>query len=418
MNKLLVAALVATGLMSQAGAQPTLQLTPGMRPAASGASIEASAPLEEKAPPQNAAPIAITPSPTPSDVSEPSQSLSTVAAAPAPVITPPVVKPAPRPIERHDEAVPVASTVRATADGVAAGTQPTPANRGPSKTPETRPVPQVSGSPTVTANPPAAPAPVAQQPGAERIVSPVTRGSESVNPFTGKALNAEQAQRQLELLRMQTQLLEEQLKQVGLTEDMKNVPLRKSVEAAASTTALRKEAVQQHQLQQAVAEAERAYAQEQAAAKEALRAARNQKKAEQTAAKAPKAEPAVQAPAPVRLVSVVSVGGQRSAVLAVGDATLIVRDGERTANGVVEVVDETTVRVGSRSLHVESMTLSRAVLPDRVASQESVTPSPATTPAPTAASATLPPVLPPPTATGPGSMPALQLPPGVRLLPR
>lgn len=225
---------------------------------------------------------------------------------------------------------------------------------------------------------------------------------------------------------MQTQLLEEQLKQVGLTEDMRNVPLRKSVEAAAATTALRKEESQQRQLEKQVQDAERAYEAEQAAAREAARAARNQKvAAEKAAAQPPRNEPVVHAPPAVRLVSVVSVGTQRSAVLAVGDATLIVHDGEQTSGGPVEVVNASTVRVGGKTLHVESMTLSRAVLPDRAPAAEGAAASalaPVSLPTPVAPPQGLPPLLPPQANAAPGAsanaMPALQLPPGVRLLQR
>lgn len=254
------------------------------------------------------------------------------------------------------------------------------------------------------------------------VVSPVTSGSNSVNPFTGKALNFEQGQRQLELLRLQSQVLEEQLKQVGLTEDMKNVPLRKAVEAATATTALRKEAGVQQQLEQAA----QAVARSEAEARAAARAAKQQASRAPKPAQPARSEPAAAAPAPppIRLVSVLSVAGQRAAVFTVGDASMIVRQGEQSPFGLVDIVDANVARLGAQHYTVDAHTLARAVLPDRVAektsgasqggashsanpAQPSNTGLPPAPPAAVSASASSSPALPP-----------LQLPPGVRLLSR
>jgi hypothetical protein len=196
---------------------------------------------------------------------------------------------------------------------------------------------------------------------------------------------------------------------------MKTVPLRKAVEAATATTALRKEASAQQQIEQTI----HAVARSDAEARAAARAAKRQPPAKPVASTP--VTPAPVAAPPVRLVSVLDVGGQRAAVVTVGDASMIVRQGERSPLGLVDIANDSTVRLGGQLYTVNTHTLARAVLPDHAVQKGTET-----TPAgnassasnrPSNSSAGLPPVL--PASSGAAStLPPLQLPAGVRLLPR
>ena len=70
------------------------------------------------------------------------------------------------------------------------------------------------------------------------------------NPFTGRQQSVEQLQRQLEDAKLNTQLIEEELKQTNLKGEMGNVPLRKEVEAAQARTATKKEEMGQRDMEE------------------------------------------------------------------------------------------------------------------------------------------------------------------------
>jgi hypothetical protein len=67
-----------------------------------------------------------------------------------------------------------------------------------------------------------APAPASQQTGLES----------ETNPFTGRDLSAEQRQRQLENAKMDTDLIQEKLKQANLIADLTYLPLKKKAEVS------------------------------------------------------------------------------------------------------------------------------------------------------------------------------------------
>lgn len=404
MKNLTAAAALAAALTGPVLAQGTLELRPGA-PGASAASVQASpAPV-----PSDAAPAHVntqTPGPTEAATFAASPSKTTPQALPAsrpPAALTPVrasdatAEPAPRRAATPPRAAPARTAPVASARTAVA--QPAMPERDTAAQSDAAVAPRESNV-------------------AKTVVSPVTSGSSSVNPFTGKALNFEQAQRQLELLRLQSQVLEEQLRQVGLTEDMKNVPLRKAVEAATAATALRKEANVQQQLEQAAQAAARSEAEARANA----RAAKQQVSRAAKPAQPARSEPVVAAPPPIRLVSVLNVAGQRAAVFTVGDASMIVRQGEQSPFGLVDIAGANAVRLGTQHYAVDAHTLARAVLPDRaVEKTPSVNQSGAPRPTNPAqpSNAGLPPA-PPAAASAPSSpaLPPLQLPPGVRLLSR
>lgn len=291
-----------------------------------------------------------------------------------------------------------------------------------------------------------------------------------VNPFNGKLQSAEQIQRELEQTRVETQMLEERLKQTNLSEELKTVPLRKAVEAAQAATAVKKEESNQKDLDAAMrapkiptgmaAHAAQLPAVPKAVAvKKTARPAKAKASATETfteqSANAIKPAPA-QVARPT-LVSVMELGSSRSAVLDFAGSTLVVSDGDSTPFGVLKIKNKDSVELGGTALRVHNATMARFVVSDAkavmvpgsnnamggaaavatpIASPVSV--SPATLSAPSAvglpaqANGPLPALpLPPSTAAvaaplnttmvpGSGvksSMPSLQLPPGVTMLP-
>lgn len=286
-----------------------------------------------------------------------------------------------------------------------------------------------------------------------------------VNPFTGKELSAEQVQRELEAARVQTQMLEEQLKQMSLSEEMRNVPLRKAVEAAQAQTAVKKEEAARDDIEfnskaahaaataRAVVSSSAATSAQNQGAKKFIKAQKPIN--ERSLAKSPRSggksvEPGQNADAPgekeatgsgpeteskrskesrtggtpaptLTLLSVLSIGSQRSVLLEINGGTMVVGDGEPSPFGVVRVTDDSHANVGGLSLRVHSATLGRFVTSD----PKPVAPGTATainvsTPAPAAlaqpqgmgglfaAPRGATPAMPP--------LPPLQLPPGVAVL--
>lgn len=229
------------------------------------------------------------------------------------------------------------------------------------------------------------------------ITPPASPGAAptAVNPFTGTPLSEEQLQRELDSAKIRTAYLEELLKQSNIKEELKNLPLRKAVEAAQVETAMQKEAIARKELddnQKLVAAqkaAERAIAEE--AAREARKknakpaatkkASGKDSKDKQSAkdefamgagdAEAPiTAAPVAPPPSPkmapsMQLMSVIDLAGSRSAMLDIGGNMLVVQDGAQAPGGVLRVVDAQTVDVAGQKYRVHQATIGRIVLSDQ-----------------------------------------------------
>lgn len=267
-------------------------------------------------------------------------------------------------------------------------------------------------------------------PAAAPAAAPVPQG---VNPFSGKPLSMESRQRALEIAKMETSLLEEQLKQASLAEDMAVMPLKKQVETAQATTARMKEEM----LQKEVINAPKLAAIQAANAQKALAPMPMPVEARVKARPAKKVKPVLVEEAPVKQVAppvlpprvevttIMNFGGTRAAVLDVDGNILTVKHGDNTPVGTVEILDDVSIRVGGRTYKVHGATLARVVISDPKPVDPKAPVSVPVAPAPTA---TLPSG--PSMATFPGpvgqmplgrngqpSLPPLQLPAGVTLLP-
>lgn len=189
----------------------------------------------------------------------------------------------------------------------------------------------------------------------------------SINPFTGKTLQLEQVQRELEVYRLRTQLLEEQLKQTTIKAETDTIPLRKAVEAAQANTGVKKEianlaAIEDNLAQMKAAKVKPAV--KLASRDEAtLRVEIEAKLRAEQAMSASRALAQPQNRQPT-LLSVMEVSGARSAVLDFEGATLVVSEGEMTPAGVLHVKDSESAEIGGRPYRVHSATISRFVVSD------------------------------------------------------
>jgi hypothetical protein len=180
------------------------------------------------------------------------------------------------------------------------------------------------------------------------------------NPFTGKDLSAEQRQRQLENAKMDTDLIQEKLKQANLIADLTYLPLKKKSEvstlpgvtkdlAAAANPAATKPAATDTNTQPA---------------RKAVKKGKVVKKAEEKVEAAPVAAPAQ----PSITVSSISINGTKaSAILeADGGNVMSAQHGDITPFGQLRVVNARTVTLGGRTLSVRDSMLSRMVVSDPV----------------------------------------------------
>lgn len=238
-----------------------------------------------------------------------------------------------------------------------------------------------SSAPTVAINTAPAATPVAVKPtdsaaAKPQVLDPVAsaaqtaKGSfDTVNPFNGKPMKLETLQRELELARYKSQLLEEQLKQTSAEEEIKNIPVRKAVESAQARTQEKKEVAALKDIERQMTASARAANPDEgkpAPVKKSKKAlAKEKEEAEAAAAKA-REEAAARAAAipPATLLSVISVGGKNSAVLDIQGGILTVADGESSPVGKVKVIDGQNVNIGGRSYKVHDQTIGRFVVSD------------------------------------------------------
>jgi hypothetical protein len=281
-----------------------------------------------------------------------------------------------------------------------------------------------AASPALASVPPTPPAPPLTVTAAASAVS-----VSGVNPFVGKSLNIETKQRDLEVSKMETALLEEQIKQASLAEDMRTLPLKKQVEAAQATTArLREEVAQKEAVRASTAVLTAASVGTPGAATAPLAPARKTVRPPKAKAAAPLA-PAVVAVAPpvraprIEATSVLSLGGARSAVIEVDGEVLTVKHGDSTPWGLVDIPDNQSIRLSGRSYKVHGSTLARLAIsdPKPIDPQKLAAPAAPGVVALASPSATFPAqaVMPGPTAgrAGAPTLPPLQLPSGITLLP-
>ena len=237
----------------------------------------------------------------------------------------------------------------------------------------------------------AAPAPAPAPTAAPAATSAVANVA---NPFTGKALSLESRQRSIEEAKLDTDLLNERLKQATMLADLTYMPIKKQAEVASLPN------VQKVQTKDAAAPAAK-----EAAPAAAKKITKTKKKA--ASKDAAPATPVVAVPAdPVLTVSSISINGRNASIVLEAQGNVMsARHGESTPFGTVQVIDSRTVMVGGRQLKVRDAVISRMVVSD---------PTPVD---PKSVGATAAPRAPTATATSTTNLPPLpQLPPPPRAL--
>ena len=194
--------------------------------------------------------------------------------------------------------------------------------------------------------------------------------SKDVNPFSGTPLSYEQATLALAVQKLQTSILDEQVKQASLRGDLGNIALRKQAEASSVQTSIVKELVAQKEAtattttktMPAVPSVPRV-----ATVKPVVKpkpATRNltAPKAEPAVSEAakPVAAPVVQAPVSgvKEVQAILSSGGQYSAIINTTEGLAVYKDGSTTPWGPIQVT-ETYVMVNGAKYQVHSTTLGR-----------------------------------------------------------
>ena len=249
----------------------------------------------------------------------------------------------------------------------------------------------VPSAPGTQLSTPAAPAQAAVQttpaPGAPvQLVGAATADS-GVNPFNGKPLSYEAMLRELELQKVRTALLEENLRATNLSAEIQNVPTRKAAEVAQAQTQIARERAQAATIDR---EAQAARQVERAATDNATKGAQGaastaSKKGPKKSATAtrgdmpsdvssssggPGGRPTVSMPSmampSVELVSVVVTPRQRSALVNIAGNVVPLSEGEVVPQlGQVKIIDADTVLVGGQALRVKSATLGRLHVPEQ-----------------------------------------------------
>lgn len=163
-----------------------------------------------------------------------------------------------------------------------------------------------------------------------------------INPFTGKPLTLEQRQRRLDVLKSDSQYLEEQIKQQNLRYELDALPVRKQAELAAM----------------------RGVANGNNGASQAAAPSPVVQKVKKAKRSKPVGEPLVvaptvivpQAPAVIEpryeVVSIMGGANSKSAILSVDGRNVSVRDGQNSEFGKISIPDGERVVVGNKTISI------------------------------------------------------------------
>lgn len=192
---------------------------------------------------------------------------------------------------------------------------------------------------------------LAQTAGAKPAAAPATATAQGVNPFLGTPLNFENAKQELELAKVRSQLLDEQVKQRSSEIDLKQLPskreaeLRKTLYGASSMTP--PPDLPEIQLDGTL--------------KSSSKKAAAKKKTAKPVEVAPAAP--VVPPAPrVEVLGMTDSQEGRSAMISINGNVASVKSGDMTPLGRVQVSGDQVV-VGGKSYAMHSATLSRLTVP-------------------------------------------------------
>lgn len=226
----------------------------------------------------------------------------------------------------------------------------------------------------------------------------------AVNPFTGNVTSVENSKKELDLLKLKTQMIEEQLKQKALELEQANLPIKKEAEILPAKVQIQTLEKKQSSEREAAERQKR----EEAANRERL------KRMEQ-AAKEEAAKPKFVPPPQVSLRSVIESGKMKQAIFEVNGSMQVYSNGDMSPFGEVRILSGNAVSLGSQAYQMQGINISKVRTVDHAPEPTEgsrTTPSrQAATPAPTSAPAVLPPPpgLPPVVDVNPETLRALGL---------
>jgi hypothetical protein len=179
--------------------------------------------------------------------------------------------------------------------------------------------------------------------------------SGDTNPFTGKQLDIEARQAQIESAKLDTDLMVERLKQANLLADLTYLPLKKKAEVTTMPGVL---AAANTSSKPAATEAAPAAAPRKAVKKSSKKAAPKPAAVEAPVVKAPE-------PAKITLAGI-SINGDKASVLldVEGGGVFSAAHGDLTPYGRVRVVDGRSVVLGERHMTMRDSTLARMYVSD------------------------------------------------------
>ena len=192
-------------------------------------------------------------------------------------------------------------------------------------------------------------------------VNPSSTGvTSAINPFSGEAAGIDDLRMQLSTSRIRTQLLEESLKQATIDEDFKSVKAKKAVEQAQALTSFMREESAQKELGSSI----KSIPNSGVSSGVKATSKKSAKKAEPKTEVVKPVTPAAPRAPSISVTSIINVKGQKSAVLDVDGNVMAVSDNEQTEFGLVKILSDKELRIGSRSVQVHSTTIGRLTISD------------------------------------------------------
>lgn len=188
--------------------------------------------------------------------------------------------------------------------------------------------------------------------------SPLAASAQSdapaVNPFTGNVTSVENSKKELDLLKLKTQMIEEQLKQKALELEQANLPIKKEAEILPAKVQIQTLEKKQSSEREAAERQKR----EEAANRERI------KRMEQ-AAKEEAAKPKFVPPPQVSLRSVIDSGNFKQAIFDINGSVQVYSNGDLSPFGEVRVISANAVSLGTQAYQIQGINISKVRTVDR-----------------------------------------------------
>lgn len=170
----------------------------------------------------------------------------------------------------------------------------------------------------------------------------------AVNPFTGQVTSIESSKKELDLLKLRTQMIEEQLKQKALELESANLPIKKEAEILPAKVQIQTLEKKQSSEREAAERQKR----EEAANRERLK--RMEKAAKEEAEK-----PKFVAPPQIALRSVIDSGSMKQVIFEINGSMQVYSNGDMSPFGPVQILSNNTASLGMQGYQIQGMNISK-----------------------------------------------------------